>query len=244
MLPALISGAAAIGGGLINQASQDKFNDQQLAIANANINTQLKFAKEAIQWKVNDAKAAGIHPLYALGAQTQSFSPVSVGGSADSSLGEGIAKAGQNISRAVSSTADDELRSLTLSKAKLELERAGLENEVLRTDLASKIRLLTQPGSPPSVPIPVSRPIVDDDKFIPHFRFMGKTLLNSPMSSDIGSTMTNVLGEGAEYVMAIPKAAEIMGLNAIRNVLGLRSPDLAKQFERWLYKNYPINPKK
>lgn len=41
--------------------------------ANAQNNaTQREFAQNGIQWKVEDAKKAGIHPLYALGASTAS----------------------------------------------------------------------------------------------------------------------------------------------------------------------------
>lgn len=44
---------------------------------------QREFAQHGIQWKVADAQAAGVHPLYALGGGTPSFSPgasVSEGG--------------------------------------------------------------------------------------------------------------------------------------------------------------------
>ena len=37
--------------------------------------TGKQFAKRGIQWRVHDAKKAGLHPLAALGAQTTSFSP-------------------------------------------------------------------------------------------------------------------------------------------------------------------------
>jgi hypothetical protein len=38
----------------------------------ANQQMQYDFAQKGIQWKVKDAKKAGIHPLYAMGASTQS----------------------------------------------------------------------------------------------------------------------------------------------------------------------------
>lgn len=44
-----------------------------------NADLQKTFAKMGVQWRVNDAKKAGIHPLAALGAQTFSGSPISVG---------------------------------------------------------------------------------------------------------------------------------------------------------------------
>lgn len=64
--------------------------------ADSNIAHQREFAQKGIQWKVADAKAAGIHPLYALGAQTHSFTPVHAGDVAGA-----LSDAGQHLGRAV-----------------------------------------------------------------------------------------------------------------------------------------------
>lgn len=45
----------------------------------ANYNMQKEFAQHGIQWKVEDAVRAGIHPAVALGAQTHSASPSFIG---------------------------------------------------------------------------------------------------------------------------------------------------------------------
>lgn len=59
---------AAIAGSLIGAAATRSANrDNRLM--------QEKFASEGIQRRVADAKAAGVHPLFALGASTPSFSP-------------------------------------------------------------------------------------------------------------------------------------------------------------------------
>lgn len=60
---------------------------------------QRKLLSNQIQWKVADAKKAGIHPLYALGAQSASYSSPIDGGP---NPGEGIMQAGQAIGGAVS----------------------------------------------------------------------------------------------------------------------------------------------
>lgn len=44
--------------------------DAQRDTNKANLEMNKQFAKDSIQWKVEDAKKAGIHPLYALGAST------------------------------------------------------------------------------------------------------------------------------------------------------------------------------
>lgn len=123
MLGNLISAGASLLGGLLGKKQADK-----------NIQLQKQFAQQGIQWKVADAKAAGIHPIYALGAPTHSFSPVSIG----DSLGSGIRAAGQDIGRAINSTSSPGQRrdAFTLAAQSLQLERGGLENELLRSQIA------------------------------------------------------------------------------------------------------------
>lgn len=138
MLSSLISAGSNIIGGILG--SNDKAKDRKL---------QKQFAQEGIRWKVADAKAAGIHPLAALGAQTTSYSPVSVGGP---SLATGLASAGQDISRAVDATRTGGERLDAYSKTiqDLNVQRMGLENELL----ASQIAKVRQAGSPPPMPTP------------------------------------------------------------------------------------------
>jgi len=141
MIGNVIAAGASLLGGIFGQRSQEK-------MAEKNIQLQKDFAQQGIQWKVADAKAAGIHPLYALGAQTHSFAPVSIG----DSLSPAIANAGQDIGRAVNAVATGSERTAGISKAleALALERAGLENEVLR----SQIRRNNGAGTPPPAPLP------------------------------------------------------------------------------------------
>lgn len=124
MLGALIPAAAGIIGGLISSNSQQKANAE-------NIRLQKQFAQEGIQWRVKDAEKAGIHPLYALGAQTTSFSPSIVG---DTSLGSSLANAGQDIGRAIAAkSTTDEFGHMAQA---LTLKRMGLENDLLASQIA------------------------------------------------------------------------------------------------------------
>ena len=43
-------------------------SDAESSSASQNIVMQKEFAQKGIRWKVEDAKQAGIHPLYALGS--------------------------------------------------------------------------------------------------------------------------------------------------------------------------------
>lgn len=81
-----------IGGGI--SSSQSRAN------ANLNYSAQKEFAQNGIRWRVEDAKRAGIHPLYALGANTASFSPVQ-GYGGDYGVSDAFANFGQGIDRAV-----------------------------------------------------------------------------------------------------------------------------------------------
>ena len=146
MLGALIPAAASLIGGFMGQKSQEKQAAQNIAL-------QKEFAQSGIQWKVEDAKKAGIHPLYALGANTTSFAPVSIG----SPLAEGINQAGQHIGRAVNATATPTQRSV----AYMQLERMGLENELIRAQIASERARTNQAGMPPAVPSATQKYLID-----------------------------------------------------------------------------------
>lgn len=124
---------------------QGKKNREAAQDANAaNIATQKEFAQNGIRWKVEDAKAAGIHPLAALGANTMSFSP-SVVGAPDTTAGT-FGEMGQNISRAISATRTEEERTLAkiqLAQAESNLEGSQIENMIKLSQLQK-----LSPGNP------------------------------------------------------------------------------------------------
>lgn len=111
---------------------------------------QKEFAQNGIQWKVEDAKKAGIHPLYALGANTMSYSPTTVG--------TDLAGVGQNLGRAIDSTRTEpqKIDAVQETLGRLAIERGGLENELLRQQIASSAIATTRQsaGSPtPAFPL-------------------------------------------------------------------------------------------
>lgn len=140
IIGAAISAGAGLIGGMMNRKAQEETNAQQMALAQQNMAMQKQFAQEGIRWRVEDAKAAGVHPLYALGAQTSSYSPVSVGLGADTSMGSSLASAGQDISRAISATRTQPEREQAFSDTaqSLTLTKMGLENELLATQVAKE----------------------------------------------------------------------------------------------------------
>lgn len=149
MLGALIGAGASLLGGVLGNKSKDKAQQQEYK-------RQKEFAQSGIQWKVQDAEKAGIHPLYALGAQTSSYAPQSVGGSDYSFLGD----AGQNIGRAIDSTRSQSQRAQALAQtaAQIQIEGLQLDNDIKRAQLASSMALTRQPGSGPAFQNPSTMP--------------------------------------------------------------------------------------
>lgn len=125
--------------------------------ADQNVKMQKQFAQQGIQWKVADAKKAGIHPLYALGAQTHSFAPVQTG------ISENLASAGQSLGRAVDAyrSNSERLDGFTKASQALLLEKGQLENQLLKQQIASHQATLNQPGTPPPAPSARSRYLMD-----------------------------------------------------------------------------------
>lgn len=139
MLGALIGAGASLASSLLGNKSNEKARANEAA-------QQREFAQNGIQWKVADAKAAGVHPLYALGANTVSYSPQSVGGS---DFG-GLAAAGQDIGRAIDSTRSQTQRSDALSStlAALQVDGLKIDNDIKRADLASKLATIRGQSGP------------------------------------------------------------------------------------------------
>lgn len=97
-----------------------------------NAQLQREFAQNSIRWKVNDAKSAGIHPVYALGASGTSFSPMySVGSTEMADDNRWLAEAGQSIAGAIGRTATTEQKQMQA----LALENAQLDNEMKKVEL-------------------------------------------------------------------------------------------------------------
>lgn len=113
----------AIGGALsLIGSSQSQANAERLN--RLNYEHQKEFAQNGIRWRVADAKAAGLHPLAALGAQTSSYSPSAViGDSPDYSF---LKDMGQGIDRAV------DAKATAKERAENEEKRNALFNEELK----------------------------------------------------------------------------------------------------------------
>lgn len=213
MLDALISAGANLLGGMLNRNAQSDFNSQQLAFGREQLDMQREFAKHGIQWKVEDAQAAGLHPLAALGAQTSSPSAVSVGGEAPKfdfgSLGQDLGRAAKAMQGQQAREAVDQEK-----ERKLDLESKSLDNDIKKTALVSRAISTSRLGGQLGPPIPLPRPlgaptrtvdglaVAEDDLKqkqgdIPEQAFsrpFGYKLLHNPWFSD-GQTSENRYGD-------------------------------------------------
>lgn len=157
----ILSAGASIVGGLLGRENNKDNIDAAAANSAEDRALQKEFAQQGIRWKVADAKEAGIHPLYALGANTNSYSPVGLGSFKDNSFGDSLARAGQDIGRAIDAGSTEQER-INGKIGALQVERGELENDLLRSQIA---RLNQQPtvGVPSGVPnsfMPGQNPMV------------------------------------------------------------------------------------
>lgn len=144
---ALVTNAVGnlIGGHQDRQQRKGEVQAQK-EMAQQNIAQQERFAKEGLRWKVADAKAAGLHPLAALGASGSSFSPVGIGDtSLPSQFGDMARGMGQDISRAINATRTEDER--VMAKLQLDMARAQLQGQELdNTIRASQLQKMNAVG--------------------------------------------------------------------------------------------------
>lgn len=198
------------------------------ALQEQNIAHQKEFAQSGIRWKVDDAKMAGLHPLAALGAQTNSFSNIVAGDIpiSKSSFGD----MGQDLGRAIDAGSTQGERSDRMGQAiartaqVFSLEKMNLENELLKSHIA-KTNATLPPALPGSALAHLSRspartteghPI--DDKKIEQqpsdapayktYKFMGIPLQANPNFSD-GQVTEDRLGD-SEVLSTMTAVANLL----------------------------------
>lgn len=224
MLDAILGFAGKALDSWSSSSNAKEANATNERIAAQNIANQREFAQQGIRWKVADAQAAGLHPLAALGAQTNSFSNV-VGGDHVSPKTD-FGGMGQDIGRAIDagSTAAERQDRMGQAIARtaqvFSLEKMNLENEVLKNQV-TLTRAQLPPPFPPSALAHLSRsprrsdqghPIdekkieqqASDAPALERYKLMGVPLLSDPSMTD-GQAVADRLGESEplEFMTAI-----------------------------------------
>lgn len=148
--PAIAAGASLLGGFLGRESQEDQRAKNEAL--------QREFAQNSVQWRVADAKKAGIHPLYAMGAPTMS---PAVGVQSDP-LASSLSSMGQDVGRAMTAL-NNPAEKLSVTQAAL--EELQIANMTLRNDyIAAQIAKLKQPGTPPGIPIGTADTVPVDPK--------------------------------------------------------------------------------
>lgn len=172
------------------QARADKQQDRRL---------QEVFAKRGVTWRVADAKKAGIHPLYALGATGASYTPSALqvgtpGVAAEyapttsQDVPRLMAQSGQDFGRAISATrtALDRDAAFNSSVQALTVQKLGLENELLASQIA-KMRGQIGPPMPSALPATGPLPPIPEDtkqEPRPPLQFAGMRVYTDPGTSN------------------------------------------------------------
>lgn len=143
------SGLGALGGAIGGLFGGGGSKGSAADLLGRQMDRQEIWNKHQVQWRVEDAKKAGIHPLYALGAQISTPQVPSVVGDSGSSFSDRLSSAGQDIGRAADALLGGKARMAARLDA-LALERGELENDLLRSQIAR----LNAPGHPPGPPDP------------------------------------------------------------------------------------------
>lgn len=147
----VIGAVGGIASSLFGSSSQEKANKQNLQLAREQLAYQKELAHNQVQWRVEDAKKAGLHPLAALGVSPMSYSPVSGSavGADYSGVGQSLQQMGQDIDRARMAGLDREQRKKALAlqdtQTALALKNQELNNQILEQELISRrVKLFQQ----------------------------------------------------------------------------------------------------
>lgn len=196
--------------------------------AKKNREMQERAMTESIQMRVADAKKAGIHPLYAIGAPSMSPAPITSGAP------EMMANLGQDIGRAASVALSPEgkANAYTKSLQALQLERGALENTLLRSQIAK----MNQAGTPPGAP--GGGELIPGQGDSRQLHALGLTW-NPKKSESQAEAFENEYGEAADVIGAvrmgrdIAPSAEAMILNSIRAGFTVRPGSIADRVLKW-----------
>lgn len=138
----LFSSIGSAIGGILGFKSQKDANAANLNFAREQLEYQKELAKNQMQWRVEDAKKAGLHPMAALGLSPMSFSPVSsnMQGSDYSWMGDmGQALgAGYAAMKGKDKTQQKQALALAEKQSALQLRNMELQNESIEADLDFK----------------------------------------------------------------------------------------------------------
>jgi len=212
MGPFSIAGIGSIASGISDLFGLGDDSDYQQRLQ---YDQQKEFAQMGIRWRAEDAKAAGLHPLAAIGAAGASYSPTIVAGG--DSLGTRLGRAsetlrgmGQNTLRAEVATMTPEEKEM----ASLALRRAQLGNQLLEAQITAEwASIMGQPGTP-TMPSAVGGTAVNGRAPAGLIRSQPSiSISSSPGRPDVEAASTPLtkkfdMGGGAQILLPSQQASE------------------------------------
>lgn len=186
-------GLSLLGDYLASEATQDenqRRRQHQDQINASNYAMQKEFAQMGLRWRVEDAKAAGLHPLAALGATGASASPSFMMAEEQPARSEMYSRMGQNLSRAINATLSPEEKAMKM----LQIESMRIDNAIKQRQLDS----ITSPGIPTSSLVP--RHLLGQNPL--NYNFSGERVMEQPTIKSHSATNRphQAAGEYTDYV--------------------------------------------
>lgn len=201
----------SIFGGRSSRRAQEEANRQNQAINEQNAALQREFAQNGIRWKVEDARAAGLHPLYALGGSGATYTPSSIP-IMPKDDGSQFRNMGQDVSRAAMAFGEKEIQSAQIEA----LKAAAAKDYALASAAASESARFNQqmtispadvewfkakgmpiPGQAQSFPVPSQLP--DTGK---------------PLPANPPAYLTSSVGEPGFRIFNVPGLGQVILPNA------------------------------
>ena len=142
---AAVVGSQIVGGLIGGKSSSSNFG--------RNANLQRDFAQHGVRWRVADAKAAGIHPLYAMGANLPSAAPIQAGDTGTSKrqvLGRAIESAGQSVGNYLSRREQvaNQRIATTQGQENARLQNMYLHAQIVGQGIQNRDNAVSRPGIP------------------------------------------------------------------------------------------------
>lgn len=159
---------SAIGGGIDDNRANKKaegYYNNNMDFAQKQFQFQQDYIKNSAQWRVEDAKKAGLHPMAALGMSTPSFSPISAPSAPEYASSNSVdpMEFGQNLNyaatKAKTAQQQQQMADLTLKGMQLDNEYKQAQIDLIKVDaLASSIASNQAVNSPPSPKVNLQEP--------------------------------------------------------------------------------------
>lgn len=216
----IISAGSNLVGGLLGNSSASSINQSNQNFAREQFEYQKALHQNQLQWRVEDAKKAGLHPLAGIGVQAPSFSPVSASTTPldYSWIGDLGQSANYGATKAKSSKDQETMIGLQIRGMELDNEYKQAQIDQMKVDtLASSIasnQALRSPSAPSvNATSPVNTGLRSPEGSAYHVWDMGDGNFDILMNPDYQQTIGDEFGQVATTLKAITRAKQGVWIN-------------------------------